>query len=189
VPLALCGSSRTIAGKALERRHGQMHVLGRGRGRPWLRLLRARSDRQQLFAARSSRIVTVPHRKQVCCGPATALWIGFPGYVFDSGGRRVWNARVCVSTTTTYASSALSLQEHQRQRVQNVQVTRSGPQCSERSGTARSTVCKLDHFTTASHLIKLVYHCKSSNQTSTRIAGAKGPVGAVGPAGCYMKGW
>ena len=64
-----------------------------------------------------------------------------------------------------------------------------GPQCSERSGTARSTVCKLDHFTTASHLIKLVYHCKSSNQTSTRIAGAKGPVGAVGPAGCYMKGW
>lgn len=83
----------------------------------------------------------------------------------------------------------LSLQEHQRQRVQNVQVTRSGPQCSERSGTARSTVCKLDHFTTASHLIKLVYHCKSSNQTSTRIAGAKGPVGAVGPAGCYMKGW
>ena len=87
------------------------------------------------------------------------------------------------------ASRNLSLQEHQRQRVQNVQVTRSGPQCSERSGTARSTVCKLDHFTTASHLIKLVYHCKSSNQTSTRIAGAKGPVGAVGPAGCYMKGW
>ena len=100
-----------------------------------------------------------------------------------------WTSTAVLQLILLACRWALSLQEHHRQRVQNVQVTRSGPQCSERSGTARSTVCKLDHFTTASHLIKLVYHCKSSNQTSTRIAGAKGPVGAVGPAGCYMKGW
>ena len=80
------------------------------------------------------------------------------------------------------------MQEHQRQRVQNVQVTRSGPQCSERSGTALVRCCKqtqLYHCKSSNQTSyhckssnQISYRCKSSNQTSTRII--PGPRGRWG---------